>query len=205
MAEIEIIQEISVSPMSLHLLNVPFSTLVREKQEEQKKQKNGKYDDLILGYHRFVGSHEPVDERGRGIWKVYPSLEGLGKVSVVIAKTSYTIRLSEMLEFICCYWGFPLSRDNLFALWEVYRKELQELIGTDTDEKLAILAPGELGDLPRYNSGRKIYPVLVLRKDDGPEYNWTWVDGIREGNRNGEVAFAFFKFRAPRLETDYLV
>ncbi len=197
MAKIEIIKKISVSPVNLHLLNVPFPRLVREWQE---KRKNGKDDDLFLGHHRFSGYHDPMDVRSQGIWKVYPFLEGFGKISVVIAKTSDTIKLSEMLEFMRCHWGFALSRDNLFALWEVYRKELQEL--ADTDKELAILAPGALGDFPEHLNGFKIYPVLVLKKGQGPEYDWTRIDDIRAGNGNGEVAFAFFRFHVPLMEMD---
>lgn len=188
--KIEVIKRISVSPLNLHAINIPFEQLVQEKRE-------GIRDNLFLGNYRLSGYHSPEDIRSQGIWKVYHFAK-IGTVSIVIATASAEIKNMEMLNFIKNNYGFSLSRDNLFALWEVYRKELQELTNKENN-LLAILAPAKEADLPEHNHGRKIFPVLILQNEEGPNYDWTWVDDIREENKNNKIAFAFFQFNVPTL------
>jgi hypothetical protein len=113
-----------------------------------------------------------------------------GDTKIIITESyDFQIKLSDKEIGNLTFGGgrYFLSRDNLFMIWEVYRKELQEHV-KKTKKPLKIVALAPTWILPEHKNGQKICPELTIGYDPkrstvkGPYYGWSFINDLQNKN-----------------------
>lgn len=155
------------------LLKQPFDSIKQEKLKSLDK-----------GLHPRISSyHHPTQW-----WFNHSYLRDDIKI-IITENYDSQVKLSdkkiENLTFGCG--RYFLSRDNLFMLWEVYRKELQEHV-KKTKKQLKIVALAPTWILPEHKNGQKICLELTIGYDPkkstvkGLYYGWSFVHDLQNKN-----------------------
>jgi len=177
---IEIKLKFTPGAKELYLLNMPFQTLIKQKQEES--------DRMFLS--RLSSYHDPFGREPD--WFVY---YGLGSgLEIIIAGGESELSSQKMFDFMIKNNGFALSRDNLFALWSIdkYREQLISYIEKNK-KSFVFVALAHPDILPHHENGPKICPMIEIEYRDNeinaPNYDWSWIDSKNMSITN----FAFFR------------
>ncbi|MEI7918937.1 MAG: hypothetical protein WCH65_01630 [bacterium] len=176
------------SAKELYLLNQPFETFKKEKEEFVNT------DEYACFWNSRISSyHNPLENEPN--WFRYPNLYDLEIIIAGIDDQDTKLSAQEILNFTAQNNGFALSRDNLFMLWSVYRKELKAYI-EQRKQSFSIIAMAPTEMLPIHSNGPKICPMLQITYDserycvNRVNYDWSWIDKSENMNIKN---FAFFK------------
>lgn len=165
--------KIELDTKKLYLLNQPFRGL--KKSEDFARGRVSSYHDEL--------ENEPN-------WFRYWNLNG--PLEVVVGESEEQLLQEEMLIFIAENNGFALSRDNLFALYSVFGKKLNDYVQKNRKD-VSIVAAAHEKFLPEHKNELKICPMIEIEykgfNNNSINYDWSWINDKRMPIKN----FAFFR------------
>lgn len=163
---IKTILKLSVDAKKGHMLNIPFHILLK---------------DSTLSNHGRVSSYHQR-ESNEADWKINHDLPSDTKIIIAELPTGYS--KNDILLFIAQNNGFGMSRNNLFAMEQMFREEIKKMVEAYENECTIFgFAPDDT--LPTHDDGRQIYPMLTVgyKKDKVPfervqqaDYDWCWME-----------------------------
>lgn len=157
-------KRLKVGSRELYLLNKPFEKRMEEKDFHDEFTEKSK----ISAYHH--------SKRVKAEWMRYSSLR---PCEILIVSSNKEYLTEEALIFIAENKGIGLSRDNLFMMWSLYRKDLIPRKGVLN--LLGLMPEDVLPKHKAWDENKKMCPYLEVKIVDpwsNPDLNyaWWWVD-----------------------------